>query len=185
MKMTKILGVLAVAGLAATASAQNRGVNMNGLMGSGYGASGNPIGGDSPTIYSQPSESPDGFFSDGVPGQFWSQRIADNFTLGSNYTVDGIRWWGNSENYTTPDLGNFKNFVIEFYQDAGGIPGASIGQVVVGTGNTNATPTGGQNSFGGIEYLMETSLNLPLLGGVPYWVSFVSANNDPSSPAFV
>ena len=36
MKLTKILGVLAVAGLAATASAQNRGTNMNGLMGSGF-----------------------------------------------------------------------------------------------------------------------------------------------------
>lgn len=185
MKTMKILGVLAAAGLAATASAQNRGSQMNGLMGSGFGAPGNPIGGDSPTIYSQPSESPDGFFSDGVKGQYWSQRIADNFTLGSNYTVDGIRWWGGSENYIFDDLTNFKNFVVEFYSDAGGKPGTSLGQFVIDKNNTGATYTGLNNSLGGKEYKMEAGISINLLGGVPYWVSIGSQNFNPGDDGFV
>jgi hypothetical protein len=189
MKTGIVVCVLAVAGVASSASAiggaKARGVHMGPLMGSGWGAGGSPLGKDGPTIYSQPSESADGFFSDGVPGQFWSQRIADNFVLDNDYVVDGIRWWGSSENYLSNDLTNFKNFVIEFYDDAGGAPGASIGQVVVDKNNTNPTLTGAQNSGGGLEYLMETSLNLHLLGGVAYWVSVGSENVNPGDDGFV
>lgn len=33
-----------------------------------------------------------GFFSDAAPGYWYSQKIADDFTLGSNYSVTGVNW---------------------------------------------------------------------------------------------
>ena len=184
MKISKTVGLILACGLAAGASAQQRGVNMGPAMGTGAGGQHGGFGGDSPTIYSQPSQSPDGYFSDGVPGQYWSQRQADNFMLDNNYMVDGIRWWGSSENYTTPDLSNFSDFVIEFYNDAGGIPGSSIGAFTIPVGNANAVPTGLQNGLGGIEYKMESSIGIALQGGVPYWVSVGSVQIDPSLDGF-
>jgi MYXO-CTERM domain-containing protein len=185
MKISVMMGVLAAAGLAASASAQSRGVDMGGVWGLGHGGNNGGAGNDGPTVYSQPSQGQDGLFSDGVAGQFWSQRIADNFVLDNNYVVDGIRWWGSSENYIFDDLTNFGAFIIEFYDDAGGTPGASIGQFSVDIGDANATPTGLMNGNGGHEYQLEAPVNIALNGGTQYWVSVGSKNLSPGDDGFI
>ncbi|HWB20533.1 MAG TPA: hypothetical protein VG711_09555, partial [Phycisphaerales bacterium] len=82
---------------------------------------------DGPVVYSQllPSYT-SGFFADGVAGQYYSERIADDFTLGSATSVNGVIWAGSSEGFYYSDLTNFNSFRISIFSDAGGLPGAVL-----------------------------------------------------------
>lgn len=82
---------------------------------------------DGPFIYNQPPDVNIGIFADGVPGQFYDQRIADDFTLAVGSTVNGVCWQGGSEFFVSPDiLPNIDSFTLGFYSDAGGAPGADL-----------------------------------------------------------
>lgn len=172
MRIISVVGLCAVAG-AATASTPIGTWDALRVTNTKHEANYANIDRAGPKIYSQLPVSPDGLFSDGVAGQFYSQRIADDFVLGGASPVNGVRWWGSSENYVFPDLTNFGSFVVNIYNDAGGIPGGSItGDMNIGIANINITPTGNSNSAGGFEYEFEVKFNaVNLQGGVRYWLS--------------
>ncbi len=118
------------------------------------------------TVYSQPWT--------GVPGQgFASQRDSgalgsfatayDNFTIAGGATITGANFVGLNQGTTIGD------FVVSFYADAAGQPGASLFSVGV-AGNGNETSLGA----GMFSYSLSTSpFTFAAAAGTQYWISIV------------
>jgi hypothetical protein len=134
-------------------------------------------------VYSQPNQNPNGPYSDGVPGQYYSTRIADNFVFSdpTNRRITQVTWWGSSENMTSPDLSHFSDWVIRFYADSDNLPGAELYNETFPKDATNPVPTGNENMDGGDEYEqhVELSTSLTLYIDEPYWISIGSINHPP------
>lgn len=121
-------------------------------------------------------------YSDGVPGQFYETRFADNFTPPPGMVISGITWWGASENYMNPDLTNFTDFVVE-------VLNARFGKVWTSTLPTTSVAvetTGVTAPGGGIEwrFFAELPVRIPPHGLEEHWVSIGSVNQDPGGDAF-
>ena len=127
-----------------------------------------------------------GLFSDAIPGQYFSQQIADDFVLGGDTPVNGVGWVGRSENFANPDLANFSDFRIQIFEDSGfGTPGVAILDLTVPTAATN--PTVIETGAGG-ELIYAQNLKfdeLLLTGGDTYYFSVGSVNVDPGSDGYV
>ncbi|MCW5946138.1 MAG: PEP-CTERM sorting domain-containing protein [Fimbriimonadales bacterium] len=135
-------------------------------------------------LVNQTPHSVDGYYSDGVAGQFYDQRMADNFSLGIESNVTKIVWWGSSENWQFPDLTNFSAWVLRIYNDSAGNVGSEVFNTTVAKASTNPTATGQQNSLGGNVYRQEAAVAVNLLAG-NYWLSIGSVNISPGDDAWV
>lgn len=129
------------------------------------------------SLYLQYTDDPEGKPSDGRELQFWGKRVADNFNVGS-VTVTQVRWWGGSENAFFPDLTNFSDWRIVFYENnASNLPGVKIYDHVFPLNVTSPSPTGMFNMSGGIEYEQIVTLPTPLdLATGEYWIAIGSFN---------
>lgn len=140
-------------------------------------------------IYSQPNDQPSrpSLFSDGVAGQFFSQRMADNFTASASATMTGLRWWGGSQNFQFRDLTNMTAFVVRIYEDGGGVPDAEIFNQTFAKSDTGPAATGFLLSGQGIQYAHTVELSSPVMltGGMSYWVSVGAILDQPSGDAWV
>jgi hypothetical protein len=136
-------------------------------------------------LYQQlPDGSGGGVFADGAPGQFYNQRVADNFPhIGG--PINGVCWWGGSENFIFPGLNNFSGFSVQFFADGGGLPGPAVSALMVfPTAATNPTPTGNILFGGGIEYYQCVKFNPIDLGLGNYWVSMGGIAISPGDDAY-
>ncbi|MFQ5805765.1 MAG: hypothetical protein ACE5I3_04865 [Phycisphaerae bacterium] len=126
-------------------------------------------------VYSQPNDNPNGPYSDGVPGQFWSTRMADNFMLSdpTNRRIVQVEWWGSSENMNYSDLRNFEGWWIRFYEDTDNLPGVELYGEWFPRDATHEEFTGNYNMDGGREYNQWVELSTPLTLYIeqPYWIS--------------
>lgn len=144
-------------------------------------------------VYAQPTTSNPanvglGWYSSSEPRPTRSFRHADNFVLGSDSTIDAVRWWGLSEGVSHTDLSNFDTFTIEFWTSRtlpnGNIrPTDLIATTTIGTQDTDATATGRSAQSGAIEYVQEATLDdsVELLAGETYWVSISARSIDPNA----
>lgn len=125
--------------------------------------------------YSQPNDNPDGPYSDGVPGQYWSTRIADDFVLTDsvNRRIVGVTWWGSPEGVSYFDLEPFSGWTVKFYEDDNGLPGTLVYDETFAKDDTNPVPTGNYNMNGGAEYEQVVTLSTPVTLAVDqtYWIS--------------
>jgi hypothetical protein len=143
---------------------------------------------DGPIVYEQAPNlavSNYGYFSDGAPNQFYLQRIADNFTLGSNQAVNGVNWWGCSEGFYFPNYVHQVAFNVRIYADVAGLPGGAplVDQTYATAGTIKANL--GPGVLGNIEYYQGVKFNpINLNAGQKYWVSVGSINNPTSGDAF-
>lgn len=139
-------------------------------------------------LYSQPNNLPTlgGFYSVGSAGQFFSQRMADDFTIAGG-TVTKLRWWGSSQNFAFPDLTNITGFDVAVYGDAEGIPDA--GNVLYHSSPALAgltiTPTGGISIAGAIQYQFDLDISPLALAGGKYWFSVGGLLANPFGDTFV
>jgi len=140
-----------------------------------------------PFIYNQPGDPQlGGFFADGEQGQFYDQRIADDFTLALGAVVNGACWQGGSEFFFSPDiLDNLTGFTYGFYADGGGVPGAAVTPLtVVPIGGVSVTNIG-TGFFGETAYTFCIKFNpLVLLPGT-YWFTMGGNLIDPFGDALV
>lgn len=141
-------------------------------------------------LYSQPSDQPDqpSFFSDAVSGQFFRQRMADNFSLQSASLITGIRWWGGSQNFQVPDVSNMASWTLWLYADDGSGNVDLNTEINLGTyifSQTNAVATGHALFGGGIEYQQEISFDALALASGNYWVSIGATLEVPAGDAWV
>jgi hypothetical protein len=141
-------------------------------------------------LVSQPSDragSPS-FFSDAVAGQFFSQRMADNVTLTSDAEVTGIRWWGGSQNFSSPDVDNMVSWTVTLF-GLDGFGGPDIATAIdLGTftfAESNAVATGATLFGGGIEYMHEISFAGLDLDAGEYWISVGATLGFPAGDAWV
>ncbi len=112
-----------------------------------------------------------GFFSDGDAGYWYSQQVAENFSIGAASNVTGVNFAGASEFFEFGDYTNMTGFNIQIMADAGGLPGAVIYSEVIATGATSPTLQGvnvlGSNVYG----QSATFASSVALGAGNYWVS--------------
>lgn len=140
-------------------------------------------------LYSQGNDQParPSLFSDGVAGQFFSQRMADNFTATGGWEMTGLRWWGGSQNFQFRDLTNMRQFAVRIYEDGGGAPDAEIYGEVFDKAATSPTATGLILSGQGFQYEQVVTLTTPvqLVAGRGYWVSVGAILDQPAGDAWV
>lgn len=128
-------------------------------------------------LYSQPNDraAQPSFFSDAVPGQFFSQRMADDFTLNADAQITGIRWWGGSQFFQYADLTNMASFTVVLYSSVDGVPAilTPLADETFATFATNPTATGLTLYGNGIQYGHEIALSAPVnvQAGQKYWLS--------------
>jgi hypothetical protein len=127
-------------------------------------------------LYSQPNDRPNqpSFFSDAVPGQFFSQRMADDFTLAGNAQITGVRWWGGSQNFQFPDLTNMFSFTVLILGDDDGPDLDNVlASITLATAATNPTATEDLIFGGGQQYEQEIAFGAPVAvnGGQTLWLS--------------
>jgi hypothetical protein len=148
----------------------------------------------SASIYLQASDRPNqpSFFSDAVAGQFFSQRMADNFTLDSDAEATAIRWWGGSQNFQFEDIVNMISYTVVIYaSDEFGEPDTAniLYQSTNGLGSADldAVATGASLLNGGIEYAYTLNLEGPLAltAGTQYWISVGATLALPGGDAWV
>lgn len=126
-----------------------------------------------------------GYYSDGAPGYFYGQQIAENFSLGSASIVTGVNFAGASEYYLFPDYSNMFAFHIQILSDVGGAPGAVLYNEVIPTGATSPVLQG-VNGLGSNVYGQSATLNSAL--GLPagnYWLSIGAMLSSPGDDAWV
>jgi len=143
-------------------------------------------------IYSQLSDQPSAqsFFSDAVAGQFFSQRMADNFTLGADAAASSVRWWGGSQNFQFADTNNMSSYTVVLYEaDGSGAPGSVIYSDTVtdesarlGLSQTGATLFGGGIEY---QYTLELESAVSLSAGTEYWISVGATLVDGGADAWV
>lgn len=148
----------------------------------------------SASIYLQASDRPDqpSFFSDAVAGQFFSQRMADNFTLDSDAEATAIRWWGGSQNFQFEDIVNMISYTVVIYtsDDLGEPDTANIiyqSTNGLGSADLSTVATGASLLNGGIEYQYTLSLEGPLAlaADTQYWISVGATLALPGGDAWV
>lgn len=149
-----------------------------------------PVLADGPIIIDQnPGNAPMnyGYYSDAVPGQFYSQSIADDFTLpGGGAVINGVNWWGNSEGFYFPSYVHQVSFTVTIHADNGAnAPGAiAAGPYTVGTAGTIKNVLG-PGVFGLTSYYQGIKFPDVALAGGKYWVNIGSTNVPGSGDAFV
>lgn len=119
-----------------------------------------------------------GFFSDSA-GNFPSQRIADNFTLGTSTSIGSVGAWG----LYYPNNIMIDNYTVNFYADAGNFPGALL---YSGNGSASSVDTG-VDAFGCDVYESTITLNSAFnaAAGTQYWVSITNATGLGSDWAWI
>ena len=136
-------------------------------------------------IYSQSAATDDGWFSDGVAGQFYDNRMADNFTIGGPANVDSITWSGGTENFFGPtDLSNFSGFVVRIFNDAAGTVGSEVWNQTYTKAATNPVFSGSFNIVGGEIYNHTAFTGGLALGAGSYWISVGSIQVAPGDDAY-
>lgn len=111
---------------------------------------------------------------DATPGQTSFLTAYDDFTLGSAQQIDTVQWVGGfyNPNAAVP----IDSFTIQFYTDAGGLPGASVysAQQAVTPTSLGTRPS---VSFGDIpmfSYSMDLAVDFLADAGTRYWISIVA-----------
>ncbi len=135
-------------------------------------------------LWSQLPTDPDGWFSDGIStdgGQFYSQAIADNFTLAQQSDITMIRFWGSSESFIFDDLTNFSAWDIYLYDTSFNL----VAWDQVSKATFTITPTGLSNSGGGFEYEFELATTGLSLNAGNYSMHVGSINTAPGDDAWV
>jgi hypothetical protein len=124
-----------------------------------------------------------GTVSEGVPGGFFDQRVADNFSLSGDVPLDSIRFWGHDEGFFSDDFpGNVAGVRVELFADAGGAPAATPLLAInadLADPELTATEIGVTNLFGAPVAVFDLDVsmsNLTLTAG-DYWLSVAGLFN--------
>lgn len=141
-------------------------------------------------LYSQPNDRPNqiSFFSDAVSGQFFSQRMADDFVLGGDAMISGVKWWGGSQNFQFDDLTNMTSFTVLILGDDNGPDlGNVLASITLDTASTNPIETENLLFAGGQQYEQEIAFGAPVAvnGGETLWVSIGATLVQPAGDAWV
>lgn len=119
-----------------------------------------------------------GAFADGVPGQIWNQRVADDFTLTDAAILDGVWFAGGDENFMTSELDNVSSFVVVLYEDDGGLPGTALYTEEVPLEEVTLEYLG-LNQLGGETYEFHLDFAGVPVGPGTYWCSVGAVQIDP------
>lgn len=128
-----------------------------------------------------------GYFSDGADGQYYEQRVADNFTVNASNQATHVSFRGSSEYFLENDYDNVLGFEITIYLSEGGRPGTVVYSEYFDLLDTDPAPTGNTNPFDGFEFEHLAMFTTPvgLVGGVEYWLSIGAVLINPFSDAWV
>ncbi len=125
-----------------------------------------------------------GAFSDGVPGQIWNQRIADDFVLESDAVLDGVWFAGGDENFVTPEFDNVGSFVVVIYEDDDGLPGAILHEEEVPLEEITQKFLG-VNQLGGETFEFRLAFAEVSVTAGTYWCSVGAVQIDPFGEGFL
>lgn len=150
------------------------------------------LAGAATCAYAQPLNRPNtdlcerSFISDGVPGQFFDRRQADNFNVPGGTQVNSIRWWGGASPFGGVfDLANVDGFRIVIYPDGGGVPNSLATPLFdeqFDLAETNPRETGFLTfNDNAVQFEHTVQLDTPLsLTSSSLWITIGSRNVDPN-----
>jgi hypothetical protein len=124
-----------------------------------------------------------GFPSDGISTngtQYYSQAIADNFSLSSASNVTGIEFWGCSDHYSVTDLSNFNAFDIYIYNTSFN----PVFSTQVSTASLSPVDTGNIGLWGTPYYSLNLTTSINLAAGT-YFLHVGSVNVAPQADGFI
>jgi len=135
-----------------------------------------------PIVYDQPAQSPvvstrASQNQGGGPTEF---QTWDNFTLALDASITGVTWQGSyfntiAPNPTIPPPANATGFVVQFYSDLAGTPGALLQSLSFTPAGANETFFGVGSAFGlglGVyNYSAAIAPSFSVTAGTPYWLS--------------
>lgn len=120
-----------------------------------------------------------GWGSDGVPGQFYNARQAEDFVLSMDATLTGLSWWGYSENVFNSDLTNMSSWVVRIYDGDLSAVGGELWSGTFAKADTNVMDTGSQSTALGNVFMQSVSLPAVQLTAGDYWISIGAVCVDP------
>ncbi len=94
-------------------------------------------------------------------------QVYDNFTLGSTANLTSVEWIGSY--FNPPQQGPITGWTLQFYSDAGNMPGSLLYQTQV-SGTAGETFLGFDN-VGDPTYLYGLNVNFTAAAGTEYWLS--------------
>lgn len=131
------------------------------------------------------------FISDGVSGQFFNRRQADNVRVSGSGQITSIRWWGAIAPFGGVfDLSNVAAYRVQIFSDGGGFPNSIAAPVYdqqFNIADTNPRQTG-FNSSGDNAPQFEHTVELPtpfsLSSGSDFWITIGAVNTNPGGPGW-
>ena len=123
-------------------------------------------------LYNQNSDDNGAYSSQNDTNGFGNfATVYDNFTLGGNSSVMNVMFTGSY--FNPPSQGAINAFTINFFSDAGGMPGGLL-QSFNMAGVANETSIGTDNVGDPLfTYSFDLSSSFNALGGTQYWMSIV------------
>src|SRR6185436_411055 len=105
-------------------------------------------------------------------GLGWFSEVIDNYTAGDNWTINSVQFWGG---YVTVEPGHTQGFMIRFYTDNNGAPGALLltQDVAEFTEEVYYTWPPPQN-WNGFHYVVNLTTPFTPEGPGAYWMSVVA-----------
>jgi hypothetical protein len=126
-----------------------------------------------------------GYFSDGAPGQFYSQRTADDFLAPAAAEITGIDWFGLAESAAGSDLQNVTAFDVAVYASAAEAPGALLWSAQFATAATLPAEVGVTPGLVSVyQHSVVVAPPLPVTAGTRYWLSIGAVAADPQGDAY-
>jgi len=124
-----------------------------------------------------------GLASDGISTngtQYWTQAIADNFSLASTSKITDIEFWGCSDHYSVTDMSNFKDFDIYIYNSSF----TPVFSTQVSTASLSPVDTGNVGLWGTPYYALNLTTSINLAAGA-YFLHVGSVNVQPAADGFI
>jgi len=112
---------------------------------------------------------------------FYATSTAQSFSLEDDVILDGITFWGSTQNFTGGQLANMTGYeVIIWNNDFGSI----AGHWTLSAQDVTAVATGQINIFNGLEYALSGSISGTLAAG-SYVMNIGGFQADPNGDSFV
>lgn len=121
---------------------------------------------------------------------FYSQTVAEFFELeqvdpDEYYLANHVQWYGLSEAFIDPDIGNVSGFEVNVFRDGFGLPGEEIASYKTSVGDLSAVVYSVNSGNPIYQFDLDLPAFMNLGSGGDFWIQIGASLVDGQSDAFV